>query len=925
MARENRDLQDRLERRGRKPFGGRLCRAVLSAYPALLIAFSPATASDNTATGFTIEAGSLERALHALSERFSINILAASGDLANLRVERARLSRDATTALKHLLAGSGLEFVRIDANTFAVIKARNAEPGSAAAVALETPDKPDTPEPIPLPPGFEEIVVTGTRSGSGPAHDAMAPVDTLPGFMLSAQPSEELIDILATMLPGFTAPRRPLSDGQIFVRPAALRGLSPDHLLVFINGKRRHRSAFLDSSGAQAPELSKIPQLAIGRIEVLRDGASAQYGSDAIAGVINIILDEETGTRAFGQFDQYYAGDGELYRAGVKSGWRVGESGFLSVTMEYFDQTITSRSVQRPDAVAFQRAHPEIDLPNPVQNWGQPERDGYTLAFNSSIELGPAARLYAFGTFGESDGLSDLNWRNPDTVSAYDHSPAFPDFDLRDVYPAGFTPTLTQQDRDIALTAGLKGSLADSRLGWDVSLSLGENRIDYSLAESINASLGPNSPTRFYLGRLGQQEFNSNVDLTYPLYLAALPEPLTIAVGAERRTQTYIVGAGDPASYQVGPGATDGLPSGSDGFPGYSDTQAGTFDQTSYAAYVDVEVPVTPWWRLGFAARYEDYSLFGSTLDGKLSTRIELTPHLALRGTVSGGFRAPTPGQFFSERTSKSLDVEDLGLVTSGRFSPDGPVATIISDRPGVTIAPLKPEKARNINIGLTYSSGRLSGSIDFYRVSVRDRFGLSESFDLTDTERSTLAALGVPGAQGINNVSFFQNDFDTVTRGIDIALAYRTPFMTGNLTLNATYNLNDTTVTGGSLSSDPVARQLFEDATPGRKAVITAEYSHKAFELTLRGRLIGPWADQADDSDDGSTRVQTFGAEVFFDVAVSYRVSDHMLVRLGAENIFNEYPDRAIFQRNRGLLYSRNTPYETDGGFYYLRTEFSF
>ena len=337
-----------------------------------------------------------------------------------------------------------------------------------------------------------------------------------------------------------------------------------------------------------------------------------------------------------------------------------------------------------------------------------------------------------------------------------------------------------------------------------------------------------------------------------------------------------------------------------------------------------MEVPVTARWKIGIAARYEDYSNFGSTLDGKFSSRLELTHGLALRATFSSSFRAPTPGQLFSERTSKSLDLEDLTTVTSGRFSPDGPVASVISLRDDVAIVPLTSEKAQNINMGLTYSNNAgLSLSLDIYRVRVKDRFGVSDSYDLTREEQRTLAALGVPGASGIANVTFFQNDFDTVTRGLDLAMAYTMPFARGVLALTAAYNINDTRVTGGSLLSDAVDRQVFEDGTPGHNAVASIGYQAGSLEILLRGRFVGKWTDQNQDS--GDSDIQTFGAETFLDVSLAYRISGHMTLRLGAENILNEYPARATFQQNRGLLYSRNTPYDTDGGMYYFRAEISF
>jgi len=768
----------------------------------------------------------------------------------------------------------------------------------------------------------DEVVVTGTRGQPRTAFDSLAPVDVISGNALDRTASDEIMDSLAQLAPSFNVQRLPANDGLIFVRPATLRSLSPDHTLVLVNGKRRHRSALLGSNGAQAADLAQIPSSAIERIEVLRDGASAQYGSDAIAGVINIILKDEPGLRAFGQYGQYYEGDGDQFRAGAQLGTKIGEAGFLTGTFEWTTADATSRSRQRADAIAFQNANPDLNVPDPVQRWGQPDRDAYRFALNGEIDAG-LFTAYAFGTYGWGEGVGDFNWRNPASTSAYNPSAAYPGFDLNDVFPTGFTPRFGQEDEDLSIVGGVKSSGA-SAFSYDFSAAYGRNEIDYFMHETINASLGSDSPTSFRPGILSQRELTLNADFVYELALDFFSAPVNIAFGAERREETYEIEAGDVASYAIGPAAVDGLPSGSNGFPGYSPDQAGEFDQRSYAGYVDVEIPITERWTVGLAGRYETFSSFGDNLDGKVSTRFELTPSLAVRATASTGFRAPTPGQLFSERTSQGLDTVTLDIFTAGRFSPEGPIAEIINQRPDADINPLSPEESENYTLGFAYNSGfGLVASVDIYQINVRDRFGTSQTFTPTAAERAQFVAMGVPGGEGITRVNFFQNDFDTRTRGVDVVVSYRTDLGAGGLTLTGAYNFNDTKVTGGTLALDETNRVRFEEILPQHTANASAAYSVGAFELLGRVRYYGSWTDYSFNAT--GDIFQDFGAEVFVDLAATWRATDKLSLRAGAENIFDTYPDEAEFQASRGLIYSRNAPYDTDGGFYYIRADIEF
>lgn len=766
---------------------------------------------------------------------------------------------------------------------------------------------------------MDTVIVTGTRSAERTAFETLAPVDVVTSETLNLTVSTELVDSLAQLIPSFSVQRLPLADGQIFVRPARLRSLSPDQTLVLINGKRRHRSAFLGNRGAQAVDLAQIPGFAISRLEVLRDGASAQYGSDAIAGVINIILDSEPGFKGFGQVSQYYEGDGTQYQVGAKAGFDLGGQGSAVFTAEYTDASLTSRSRQRPDAIALQAANPQLNVRNPVQRWGKPDREALRLAMNATFEFTPMIEGYTFGTWGEGSGVNDFNWRNPVNTSAYNTTPLDPAYDLAAIFPAGFTPRFGQDDNDRALTAGLRGDLGNA-FSWDMSAGYGRNEIDYFINDTINASLGSASPTEFRAGILRQRDFNLNADFVY-LLDAGLAEPVNIAFGLERRDERFEIEAGDVASYAVGPLAVVGLPSGSNGFPGYSDMQAGRFEQESHAGYIDVEAALTDRFTLGGAIRYEDFSEFGSTTDYKLSSRFAITDDLALRGTWSTGFRAPTPGQLESERTSQGLNSVTLNLVTNGRFNPTGPVADIVNRRPaGEVIFPLTPETSENLSLGVVYRNDiGFTATLDVYQIELEDRFSTRGGFRLSDTERAQLFALGIPGGESITAASFFQNVFDTRTRGIDFVGSWNGEAMDGNVNLSLAYNWNETKVTREAITGvfNDVSRRLFEEGLPQHNIVASSEYSRGKWSLLSRARYYGEWTDIDDSAD---VVFQDFNSITLVDVAVTYQLSDKVRLRAGAENVFNTYPDESRNQANRGLIYSRNAPYDTDGGKVYFR-----
>jgi iron complex outermembrane recepter protein len=763
----------------------------------------------------------------------------------------------------------------------------------------------------------DEVIVTGTRQADQTQFSALSSVDVFSAKSINSTVSSQLDQTLAQLVPSFDVKRLPASDGLEFIRPATLDGLSPDMTLVMVNGKRFHRSAFLGSNGSQASDLAQIPTFAVSHVEVLRDGASAQYGSDAIAGVVNIILDDKPGFAVYGQGSRYYAGDGAQAQVGGRGGVALPGGGHLVVTAEYSKSDETSRTHQRPDAIAFQAANPTLNVQNPVQRWGNPDLRSTKLAFDAAEPVGSAAEVYAFGTFGQGRGVADINWRNPSTNSSiYKTTTIFPGFDLRSIYPAGFTPHEGIDYNDLQLVTGVRHDQS-AVFTWDLSGSYGRNDSRFFLNNSINASLGPDSPTAFNLGHMIESEFDLNADGVYKLKVPVLADPINIAFGAERRAETFQIKAGDPASYAVGAGAAAGLAPESNGFPGFSPQQAGSWTQASYAGYVDVQAPITHAWQAEFALRDESYDDFGNTFNYKVATRYELTPELALRGSYSTGFKAPTPGQLNSTSTSQGLDTVTLQLFTNGRLSPLNPVAQYFGAKA------LKPEESKTLSGGLVWKTGfGFTGSVDVYQIDVSKRFSTSPTYTITDAIRQQLIALGVNGASSFTAINFFTNDFDTTTRGVDVVGSYGRRLGPGRLDLTAAYSYTDTKVTSGSLATAANYAQkiVYEQGVPQHNATATATYGLGKVSLMGRLRYYGPWTDSSGNST--GDIFQRFGGVAFVDVAVTYNFTPGMLVRVGAENVGNTYPDKATYQASRGIDYSRNAPYDTNGGDYYVRFE---
>jgi iron complex outermembrane recepter protein len=773
----------------------------------------------------------------------------------------------------------------------------------------------------------QEVIVTGTRRTERTAADSNVPVDVVSQDDLRRTPAADLNNKLQSLVPSYNVKRLPLSDGAIFVRPASLRSLSPDQTLVLVNGKRWHRSAFVDvtSRGSQAVDLSQIPQVAIQRIEVLRDGASAQYGSDAIAGVINLILEDRNGGDAYAQFGEYSEGDGRNVQAAFRAGLGLGASGHVNLSFQYANADATSRSIQRPQAqalIALGEPYASTVRQPVVQRFGQPDLEDYRFFYNAGYELNDSIEAYAFGNYAYSEGVNDFNWRAPAAAggfgqsSAYDRSvfqngpdALFPDWDLRSVFPGGFTPRFGSKQDDYSSVVGARGELTP-KLSWDASVSFGHNTIEYLLTETINASLGPLSPTEFDAGSREQEEINANLDFVYRLRL------VNVAFGAEHRREEFTVNAGEEASWVVGP-LRDLAPA-SNGFPGASPASAGTWSIRSNAAYIDLDVDVNTRWNVGVAGRFEDYSSFGSTRNGKISTRFKVVDSFHLRGAASTGFRAPTPGQANLTNTNQFPD--PAGVVrTRGTIPPTSAGALLLG------ASPLTPEESTNFSLGFVLTpANNLTLSVDAYRIDIDDRIGLSRSFVLTDTQRAQLVAAGVSGASELYEANFFTNGFNTQTEGIDAVLSWRTSIGPGTLGVTSAYNHNRTKVT----QSDPgvisdQTRLGLEKGIPQDTTNLSIDYTWRQWSLFARGRHFGEWVSLGSTTDPAFN--QTVGEEVFLDLAATYAATDTINVTLGADNLLDSYSDKAQFLTFVGRVYPTGLPYENDGRQAYLRVGIKF
>ncbi|WP_445363422.1 TonB-dependent receptor plug domain-containing protein [Microbulbifer sp. ANSA003] len=807
---------------------------------------------------------------------------------------------------------------------------------------------------------LEEVITIGTRVEGRSATDSSAPIDIVTGEEFVNQGDGDLSNLLRNVVPSYNVNAKPISDAASIVRPANLRGLPPDSTLVLVNGKRRHRAAVISflgsgvSDGAQGPDISAIPAIALKQVEVLRDGAAAQYGSDAIAGVINFQL---KGAAEGGSVEVKHAttaeGDGDQSTVAANFGLPLTDAGFVNVSLEYREQDSTSRSVQRDDAAQL-IADGNTYVANPAQIWGQPEVNDDTKFFvNSAIELNDTAELYAFGNYASRSTDGGFYFRNPENRSGVftyeekvdvngngvidddevfihpligdlDPSNGIDDcqnvsvseahdldecFSYTEMFPGGFTPRFGGDLEDYSVVFGMRGEFANG-IGYDVSASRGHNEVDFNIYNTVNATLGPDTPTEFSPGGYAQTETNFNIDLTKSTEVAGLP--LFMATGFEWREEEFEVKQGDTASWQIGDLAEQGFLIGSNGFSGFGPETVGTFDRDNIAIYSDFELEVSDDLRLGAALRWEDFSDFGDTFNYKLSGHYTINDAIALRSTWSTGFRAPTPAQ--SNISNVTTAFTNGQLENKGTIPPTNPIAQL---RGGTQ---LQPEESDSFTLGAIFSAGDWEITIDYFQISVDDRITQSADQLLTDDERAQLVADGISGADSLTFFRFYTNDFDTKTRGVDVVATYPVGDATD---LSFAWNWTDTEVTDfrEETISDMRLRQL-EDGLPNVRGNATFNHTGDNWRGLVRLNYYGSYWEAH--LDDYSLPIDA-GDEWTVDIEAAYDFNDSMTLIAGAENVFNNYPDKNPWSGVAGAEYPETAPMGFNGALYYVRAQYEF
>jgi iron complex outermembrane receptor protein len=800
----------------------------------------------------------------------------------------------------------------------------------AAATDTTTDSKPKAAKQM------QQVVVTGTRSTNRTEADSLSPIDVLTPADLNSSGATDLATALSTLLPSMDFPRPAINDGNDAIRPATLRGLSPDQVLVLVDGKRYHTTSLVNYNssvgrGSAPVDLNSIPMSAIDHIEVLRDGAAAQYGSDAIAGVINVVLKHGAGkgsnsiTGSGGIMDK---GDGAQNgisgSVGIPLGGPEGKApGWARLSWNYSNVMNTQRAENTDKSTTIAGAPNPSGIP--YERYGDPAVKTYQALLNFGYDLTPGVELYGYLNGGRRDVTSNGYYR------AWDNARNVPQ-----IYPNGFLPQIVNHSNDFAGVLGLRGTTAGG-WHWDASGDYGENDLGFDIQNSVNTNLyysTGNSPTYFHAGTFRNKQGVANLDLSKDFSWGFLPNPVTVAFGGEYRKEKYVIDAGEPDSYYFNPSTTyidpkNGITpyaGGSQVYPGLSPTVAGSFSRHSEAAYVDLETDLTDKLSAGVAGRYEHYSDAGATRSGKISARYQFTDSFALRGTASNGFRAPSLAQQNYESVVTLIQNGQLAQI--GTFRPSNPAAIALGAKP------LTPEKSSNYGLGAVWQPlNNFSATLDLYQIRIWNQILYSDQISVTPTDENP-----VSGAQ------FFVNGATTRTRGADLITNYRMDLNTlGTLNLTASANYNKTKVL--DITTPDFGRGsagLLTDATPHTKYVFAGDWLFSGFDvhanLTRYGsvRRLGdlpPAPPYKPDTTWPTLADEKFSARWLLDLSASYTVSDWTFT-VGADNVTNQYPTKVSVQasgsggyedRADGLQYSSLSPFGFNGRYWYGKVTFRF
>ncbi|NCF33170.1 MAG: TonB-dependent receptor [Proteobacteria bacterium] len=815
---------------------------------------------------------------------------------------------------------------------------------------------------------IEEVVTIGTRAKPRSTTDSTAPVDVVTGDDFMNQGGIDTSNLLRNVVPSFNVNDQPISDAATLVRPANLRGLAPDHTLVMVNGRRRHRAAVITwlgnglSDGSQGADIAAIPALALRSVEVLRDGAAAQYGSDAIAGVINFNLKDSASEGSFEvKYGQYTEGDGTTTIFAANKGFGIGESGFINLTAEWGGADATDRSVQRADAAALIAAGYQ-NVNDPAQVWGSPEvEDDYKFWANFGADLSDNIEFFgnantnsktvtggfyyrnptnrggvysgdsgatlligdltpgpvgqdnsAFPALSAGDGVAcptvTLNGLTPDATAMAAVQADANCFSFQELITGGFTPNFGGEVTDTAFLLGLRGEL-DSGMTWSISAYNGNNKADFFINNTVNASLGPITPRDFDPGYYEQNDTSFNADFTMQL-----SDSMSLAFGGEVRTEEFSIGAGQEESYIDGGLGTQGFSTSTNGFPGFSPTIAGSWERQNTALYADLEYEASEDLLLAAALRFEDFDDFGTTTNYRLGFNYAFNDSMGIRATVSSGFKAPTPGQSNAANISTQII---SGVLTNQGVIPSTSPAAVLRGGAG-----LGPEKSNNYTFGAYATVGAFDITFDYFDIDVEDRLSLSSDFTLTADDLATLAGQGID-ASDISQFRFFTDAFNTSTSGFDIVVSTETEWMNGVTNWSLAFNTTDTEVTrrNTTLLGDSRVR-LIGDGVPGARWNLTGKHDMGQLRLLARVSYYGEYYDNEAGGD--------FDSATLFDLEAGYDLTEDMTGTIGMRNVSDERgcstnscggtPANVL-----GLPYSQFTPFGFNGAFYYGRLSYNF
>jgi iron complex outermembrane receptor protein len=794
-----------------------------------------------------------------------------------------------------------------------------------------------------------EVSVVGSRGKPRTDINRPVPVDVINAKELQTTGQVDLGQMAQFTSPSFNSAKYGINGVANYADPATLRGMSPDQVLVMVNGKRRHQFSALNlnitvGKGTVVTDLNSIPALAIDRLEILRDGAAAQYGSDAIAGIVNLGLNKSTGKGTFKtQFGQTKEGDGKSLMTAINYGWKLGkEKSFINMTLHYQNADGTQRSdpytgriyvatgsnaaasLIKEDSIRAARGKwptSASKTPFRVSTYGSNPTKAYQGFLNMGYPLSEKWSFYAFGGYSQKAIDAEGFFRNAIPSDANSNVAIFPD---------GYDPDLPGKSQDVSAVAGIKKEVEN---GWniDFSTSYGKNTLDLNANNTTNPSMGAASPTKFYVGQSGFGQ--STTDLNFSKNIEGWKglQTLNLALGGQFRIDLFSQREGDENSYKVGPLATSGKAPGSSGRPGIAPEDRLDVTRSNFGLYADIESDLTKNLLFATALRYENYSDFGSNLSGKIATRLKLTESLSLRGSINKGFRAPSLQQINNSVTTSAVQAGVI-LQTKQLPNTDSRLAKIGIEKP-------KAETSWNYNLGITAkASNKLLFTADVYQIDITDRIIISEALNV-----NSIAALKA-NFTGLTQVSFFTNHLNTSTKGLDVVATYKHSFNDKNAisaSLSGSFNKTDivndkgtpsllqTGTTAKVLIIDTVSRSLIETSQPREKILFSLGYQLGKVNITGRANYFGDviaWEKPSN----LPHRSQTFSAKTIYDLVLSFNASKKLSFSVGANNLTNVYPDKVL--SNYASYFSGQTPYTRNanqfgfnGAFYYANATLNF